>query len=196
METRTWILDHCARYPALQVQDLRKALFQSAFGCEHLLKDPSAAAEYIRREAVVSRDHGEPTVEQMDGAYCRVHLDWVHRGLSPETLARLLVLSARPRAEGAAGLAEKLKVLRALLQEGTLPFDPETAETELVRWEAEGFPACHHSEAFRNAYAPAYRLLDAAYTPFLPEFLKIDRSGNRSAGVLPEELRRAVYENK
>ena len=40
---------HCARYPKLELQDIFKALYQSAFGCEHLIADPSAAADYIRR---------------------------------------------------------------------------------------------------------------------------------------------------
>ena len=42
-DTRAFLLAHAAAYPALTLTDLFKALYQSAFGCEHLVADPSAA---------------------------------------------------------------------------------------------------------------------------------------------------------
>ena len=46
-DTRAFLLAHAAAYPALTLTDLFKALYQSAFGCEHLVADPSAAEAYI-----------------------------------------------------------------------------------------------------------------------------------------------------
>ena len=37
-----------------------------------------------------------------------------------------------------------------------------------------GYPAIHHSEAFREAYAPAYRVIANRYANFLPLFAKLD----------------------
>lgn len=51
-DIRDFLRAHCARYPELALQDVFKALYQSTFGCEHLIADPSAAADYIRAEAV------------------------------------------------------------------------------------------------------------------------------------------------
>ena len=51
MSAREFLLDQWARHPASRLQDLRKALYQSTFGCGHLVDDPSAAADWIRREA-------------------------------------------------------------------------------------------------------------------------------------------------
>ena len=56
--TEQFLLEQYARHPASQLQDLRKALYQSVFGCEHLIADPSAAADYIRAEA--ARSGGRP----------------------------------------------------------------------------------------------------------------------------------------
>ena len=53
-DIRDFLRAHCARYPELALQDVFKALYQSAFGCEHLIADPSAAADYIRAEAARS----------------------------------------------------------------------------------------------------------------------------------------------
>ena len=41
-DIRDFLRAHCARYPELALQDVFKALYQSAFGCEHLIADPSA----------------------------------------------------------------------------------------------------------------------------------------------------------
>lgn len=39
-DTRAFLLAHAAAYPALTLTDLFKALYQSAFGCEHLSPTP------------------------------------------------------------------------------------------------------------------------------------------------------------
>ena len=46
-QTRAFLLAHCQAYPRLELTDLFKALYQSAYGCEHLVGDASAAAAYI-----------------------------------------------------------------------------------------------------------------------------------------------------
>ena len=56
-DIRDFLRAHCARYPELALQDVFKALYQSAFGCEHLIADPSAAADYIRAEAAQNLQH-------------------------------------------------------------------------------------------------------------------------------------------
>ena len=74
-DTRAFLLAHAAAYPALTLTDLFKALYQSAFGCEHLVADPSAAEAYIAAEAEGARPCGRESVEPLDGPYVRVHLD-------------------------------------------------------------------------------------------------------------------------
>lgn len=46
--TEQFLLEQYIGHPASQLQDLRKALYQSVFGCGHLITDTSAAAEGIR----------------------------------------------------------------------------------------------------------------------------------------------------
>ena len=53
-DTRAFLLAHAAAYPALTLTDLFKALYQSAFGCEHLVADPSA---FIRLNPFSSSDN-------------------------------------------------------------------------------------------------------------------------------------------
>lgn len=74
-DIRDFLRAHCARYPELALQDVFKALYQSAFGCEHLIADPSAAADYIRAEAVTaspsSSSCSAATTAVCTSAFCR-----------------------------------------------------------------------------------------------------------------------------
>ena len=167
-DTRAFLLAHFAAYPELALTDLFKALYQSAFGCEHLAADPSAAEAYIAAEAAQARPHEGETVEPLDGPYVRVHLDVLKQGLSARTLARLFAFSAEHRNGAQAEFEKKLAVLTEMIRRGELPFDSAESEQAIAAWRAAGFPPCHHSEVFRRAYAPAYRLMKAAYAPLLP----------------------------
>ena len=114
-------------------------------------------------------------MEPLDGDYCRVHLDYLKEGLSTDTFAKLFVLSGEHVEDGKEQLLEKLSVLSEMVHADELPFSSEEVERELEKWSNAGYPACHHSEVFRGAYFPAYRLMKKEYVRFLPLFTKIDR---------------------
>ena len=79
--TEQFLLEQLSRHPASQLQDLRKALYQSAFGCGHLVEDPSAAADWIRRETAEAAS-ADQEVERLDGPWSRVPLGMLADGLT------------------------------------------------------------------------------------------------------------------
>ena len=174
-DIRDFLRAHCARYPELALQDVFKALYQSAFGCEHLIADPSAAADYIRAEAARSGDRISELVELLGGDYCRVHLGVLQDGLSAETFARLFALSARHEECGREKLEAMLTALQTMADAGELPFSAQETAEAVDRWRKDGFPPLHHSEIFRQNYAPAYRVLRRDFARALPLFARIDR---------------------
>ena len=139
-DIRDFLRAHCARYPALQLQDIFKALYQSAFGCEHLIADPSAAADFIRVEATQSGDRVSELVEPLGGDYCRMHLGVLQDGLSAETFARLFALSARHEECGREKLEVMLSTLQAMADAGELPFSAREAAEAVEKWRKDGFP--------------------------------------------------------
>ena len=198
--TRAHLLRHYQSYPMLQAEDIFKYLFQSAFGCEHLVSDEEMALAYIRREYESVSQTAHPLAESLDGAYTRVYLSCLNGGLHPKTLTRLFCLSARKEADGKAALESKLAVARALVASGELPLDREDFEKKLAVWREEGYPALHHSEAFRAAYRPAYRVIADRYAAHLHAFAEIDRSicdasvrMSVQEDDVPEEILREVY---
>ena len=165
--TRALLLEHYKKYPKLRAEDIFKYLFQSVFGCEHLVSDPSAALNYIKKEREMSVS--SPTLDELDGEYTRVHISC----LAPETLARLFCLSAK-KEDGLASLEAKLEVAKELVANGDLPLDGEDFSRKLEAWRQAGYPALHHSNAFREAYRPAYRVIANKYAKFLSIFAEID----------------------
>lgn len=167
--TRAFLLAQCARYPELRPEDLLKGLYQSTFGCGHLVGDPSAAAEYIRREAASCAPVSGPVLEPLDGGFFRLHLWGLSgSGLTAEELAYLFAASAEVPCGGAEEIGGRLEVLLELAEEGALPFSPAETARAVELWRKSGYPACHHSEQFRRAYAPAYRVLWWDYAARLP----------------------------
>lgn len=167
---------YCKANPGLELQDLFKYLYQSCLGCEHFAPDYEFALERIYSELESAEESGLPEIEDLDGDFCRVHLSLVEKGLSPETLCRLFLLSALKQKDGLITLEQKLSDLRLLAAEGKLPFTIKETEAAIVKWQSEGFPAVHHSDAFRVLYRPHYRVIKKEYARFLPLFIRIDEA--------------------
>lgn len=171
--TKNFLLEQCTLYPALRPQDLLKALHQSVFGCGHFVTDETAGLSFLRQEWETPGPATE--IEPLDGDYCRVPLGYLNvSGLSSETLFRLFVLSAEGPTDSAVLLQEKLDVLLHLSKEGLLPFSYEEAAAAVSDWQDAGFPSCHHSPEFREAYHPTYRVIRKDFLWLLPLLTTID----------------------
>jgi len=185
--TQQHILSHTAAYPDLAVQDILKFLHQSAFGCEHMRPSEENAVAYIKGEfATRSGDDGR-RIEPLDGSFSRVHLSCLFDGLSPDTLARLFCLSAKTAERGRERLREKIEVTLQLAADGMLPFSHTELSAAIEAWRDRGYPAMRHSERFREAYHPAYRVIANEYVRFLPLFLRLDAKPQKGRTVLAVE---------
>ena len=49
-ETRQSLIEHYRTYPKLQIGDILKFLYQSSFGCEHLISSLDTVTDYIAKE--------------------------------------------------------------------------------------------------------------------------------------------------
>ena len=172
--TRELLIKHLKTHPELEIQDVFKFLYQSSFGCEHLVSSLEAVTEYI------SREHNEvfscqKRVEPLDGEYSRVPLSYLDNGLAAETVGKLFFLSAKREENGLINLKNKLKIALDLVREGVLPFSEKDFAEAVSEWEKNGYGAVRHSQAFRDEYRPSYRVIANKYVPFLPLLTEIDK---------------------
>lgn len=165
---------HAARYPRMEPRDYGKLAFQSEFGPEHLLGDPERLAGLIQAEL----EHVGPGqgAEDVGGGLCRLHLDGNWPAAAAPLLAKLMALTARETAGTRAGLEAKLSVLEGLSVPGMKEW--------LGLWRGQGCPPVHHSEAFRTAYQPHYRLVKGIFGRYFPALLEIASLLEKSSSVI------------
>ena len=181
--TREKLIKHYQDHPKLQMTDVFKYLYQSSFGCGHMVASEEGAADYILREYADMSKPKIPLTEELDGEYSRASLEWLDLGLDGKTLGKLFFLSAREDKDGKNALLSKLEAAKTLVKERSLPFSIDEFEASLLLWERNGYPAVRHSNEFREAYAPAYRVILTEYVKFLPFFARIDK-GLKDSGSL------------
>lgn len=175
---RAFVLGYAAKQPQMEIDDLIKLLYQSAFGCGHFAPDEARVRAFLEEEMkTIQPDAHAPLIEPILGNYVRVHLaPYAALGMEQGTLARLFMLTANeaPDDDARAWFLDALLCLDALAEEGALPFDADSVRTRLSAYRASGCPSVHHSETFRAAMHPAYRVIRADYARMLEVFARID----------------------
>lgn len=174
-KTRELLIQHCKRYPHLKSADIFKFLYQSAFGCEHMVRSSEYAAEYIQKEYDSMSFTVPNMIDELDGDYSRLSLSYLSNGLSATTLGKLFCLSAKSEDGAQEALKEKLAVAATLVSDGIIAIPPIEFFTELKKWELKGYPSLHHSDTFKSEYHPAYRVISNRYVKFLPLFSELDK---------------------
>lgn len=172
--TRNLLAEHYKKYPELQLQDIFKYIYQSSFGCEHMVPSLDAVTDYMRKEyenAVFSSE----LYDKLDGEYTRVHFSVLQQGLSINTFAKLFYLSAKKEANGEKELENKLSAVRELISENILKVSLSDFENQAAQWKENGYPAVHHSDVFRKVYSPAYRIIADEFVFFMPLFVQLDK---------------------
>ena len=158
-ELRGILITHARRYPLMQPTDAVKLIYQNEFGGGHLIRDEEACLNYLRREyADLEKDQTAPLCEDIGNGIVRVNLTALKEE-DLEQLGKAFVDSAAKHKGTLDSFLNKLEVLRTLTAEGVFAFDLDALNSYLSEYEAAGYPAVSHSEQYRQAYKPAYRIL-------------------------------------
>ena len=166
---------HRQRYPLMKAADYGKLIYQNEFGPEHMISSPEAVQEWLVKEwketIPVASEHVLP-IEDIGNSLYRFHLT---KGYDIPTaaplLARLFFLTAQQHHGTAEGLREKLDMLREQEKQPGFP----ALEPWLTEYIQAGCPSLHHSETFRQTYAPHYRILRDEYAIYFPVIYQIEK---------------------
>jgi hypothetical protein len=173
LTTRDFIELELLQYPESRVQDIYKSFCQDNLGPEHLIPDPTSAANYLKEELRTYQEdldnlRYEAPVERYyyvgdQQRYARVDLSVVLDSLVTEeafldAFVRSANVGKRITEEEWANKWKKVaKILRKDFKD--IPY----LENDLHMLDslmAEGHYIMHHSQAFRDAYHPHYRIID------------------------------------
>lgn len=187
MEFRHYLKEQWKLHPATQPQDVIKHCYQAACGAEHLLTDIEKAKAYFYQEYhAVSGQYGIPLYEPISDDFCRVSLAaWKAEGHNPEKLFTLFAASVcaseisdtediAPTAHSTPDYSAKISsssgsceavfwayfsVAETLVLAQEAPFSEKEWHDFCSLYKKSGMLPVHHSEAYRLAEHPAYRLV-------------------------------------
>lgn len=153
-----------AQYPWATLQDVYKTCYQDYFGAEHLMSDTAAARQYLQRELAECRNTDMSLMPKREPTgfrhrFSRINLSCIVEGelTEKQLLALFFDAAGKENAYGDAWAEEWQKIERIALK-----VCPDWANEPLqaeLRLAAEGNHAVRHSEAFRKAYHPHYRIV-------------------------------------
>lgn len=169
---------HLRTYPAMTAQDMVKLVFQAHCGCGHLLAEEGSVLAYIEREeSTLTPDAAEPLTEPLGERYCRLNLRRaMAEGIQPLWIARMMRLSPISNDRDAA-----YRELAALPKTALPRAELLTLARRLME-EPDWLPG--HSEPYRQAYAPAYRVIGRTWERLLPVLCAVGRKMQESPQVL------------
>ena len=169
---------HIARYPLMRPQDCVKLAYQSEFGPAHLHTDSEQFLLSLREEWGAGANGGSPHPPEMIGSgLCRLYLT---RAFDPETAAPVLAKLVSLTAQRHQGRRERFLDKLAQLEKADIPGMDEY----LREYRRRDCPPVRHSECYRRAYQPHYRLLNIAYSGYFPVLARIAELFHKGKAVV------------
>jgi hypothetical protein len=157
------------RYPAMQIQDLYKLVYQAALGNEHLMTDSAMVHNYLIQELEsVQADSAEPLLEEIspDGAVVRLNLrPFKARHGDHLILFQAMMQTARTFHRSQERLEQHLGYLEQMAGAGAIPFDAGAMKSFFREMHDKSYSAVHHSTIYGEKYLPAYRVILKKYVP-------------------------------
>ncbi|MEA3440004.1 MAG: hypothetical protein U9R58_06950, partial [Chloroflexota bacterium] len=152
-----------------QIQDIYKLVHQAALGSEHALTDIDAAREALNHElSEIVQAHDEPLIDEIsaDGHIVRVHLrSYSMMGGDPVELLDAFVRTAEEYKGSVDRLRQYWAIVERMAESGDIPYPLEALRMLFAEMEAKGFPAIHHSQKYKQAYKPSYRVVAREFLP-------------------------------
>ena len=162
---------HLQRYPRMQLADIYKLLHQAALGAGHAANSAQDAHARLHAElATLGGGPDEPLLDRIapDGRLARVHLrPYLAAGQDPAALAEAFARSAQACPPAGDKLSRFCGCLGDLADASGIPFTRAQVAEYFDALAAQGYPAVRHSQSFRDAYRPAYRVVAIELLPAL-----------------------------
>mgnify|MGYP002625859391 CR=1 FL=1 len=161
-------------------QDYVKRIYQSEFGGGHMIDDPAESLRRLREEiaGLTPKQQKAPYFDPFCSQFARMNLS-VAQKVSPEVINRVFVASSREVPEGAWDrMEEKFRILWVLTRDfpELFPFTSQEWVDYVTAYTQAGGGPLHHSEAYRKAYQPAYRVVRKEFSEFLSLYEAMERT--------------------
>ena len=153
-----------AQYPSATLQDVYKTCYQDFFGAEHLVSDTASARQYLENELELCHGtdlNGIPRQEPTGfrHRFTRVNLSCVVEGEMTASQLLGMFLDASKKDNAFSGDWEEEWRTIEYVALKVCPAWADPALQNELRQAAHDKEAVRHSDAFRAAYNPHYRIV-------------------------------------
>jgi len=165
------LAQHFQRYPRMELVDVYKLLHQAAMGPSHAIDDPTVARDRLAAEVAMLGDGpDDPIADPIspDGTLARIHLrPYLAAGHTTNILVDAFIGTCHRHSPAPQRLEKFCACLGDLAAAGGIPFPRDQVERYVQVIASLDYPVVHHSEAYRSAYRPAYRVAALDLLPAL-----------------------------
>lgn len=169
LELLELLIETMRRHPIMGIHDAVKFIYQNEMGAGHLVPDLEYAVQRTEEELRTCTVNLEPECESIGNDLYRLSLPAVKGQLSARTIASMFAITANL----VTGTKERLEEKLGLVYK--LGFPEKEVDEYLLSYREAGYPAVSHSEIYRNAYKPSYRLMHRSLVTALPAFKAADK---------------------
>ena len=179
-DLRKILLQHLETYPEMQIRDMVKLIYQNEFAGGHMIANETDSMNRLKDEVEALSKHTRNTqglvpFEEIGNGLCRLHLGKLSDpDISLQTVNKMFVSTANSVSGSMASFEDKLNVLRQCCRDKELPYPVGDVDVYLADYKKSGYPAVSHSEPYKKAYCPAYRIVKSEYMHYFDLFRKID----------------------
>lgn len=159
---------HIESYPKHTLVDLYKMIYQSECGGGHIIVDLDQHLHFLIQELKLSKDKPLKEFEKLDEKVYRLYLDGLYDKIDPKTIERMVIKSSNDLKCDFSYIQDKLEMLFEL--------KPEAETAKFISYVTNlKYPIYSHSEVYREAYEPHYRIVSKDLAFYLDIFKKIDQ---------------------
>jgi len=169
MEIKELLLEHCDRYPHMKIQDLVKLIYQNEFGSSHMIEDEYISLKRLSDEMDSLEALSGYDFEDIGNGLCRMNLGGLkNKNIDPATVNRFFINTANHMRGSVDSFEHKLEIIRQM------PVYDEDALAFLEAYKSRGYPPLSHSDIYKEAYHPSYRVVKKEYCEYFDIFDKMD----------------------
>ena len=189
MKIEDMILMHYDKYPKMEVTDYVKLIYQSEFGCGHLIENEMTEflIKYLENEINSFDDESEITEIKFDdigNGLTRINLNKNAYKIGLDNIIKAMKKTADGHNGDESIFRLRLLTLERLCLQKKIPLDITILREYLKEYEANGYPVVSHGEVYKNAYNPCYRVVDINFKNYLDVFILINEKMKNKNNII------------
>ncbi len=158
------ILNHLKDFPLCEITDLIKLIYQNEVGPKHIAENEIECFKNLSEEIKnISFSKDEPLFTDIGENSLRLNLRALPVNTDLRLINKIIMLSAECYPEVSEKLVVPLGFLVVMAENNEIPYPIQDVRDATHQFALSKFKPVSHSDSYRNAYNPSYRVIHKKY---------------------------------